>query len=243
MTTPSDPGTGYVLDWQDPAQRVVPGSAPPGWAVEYDPSLVHTDGNPQVMASGSAPLQWWRAPTSNGLSIRDLAFIPVALPFSFFLRGRWCGRFQLEASDPLIHNGIRAEVAANSIEPAGSERWYGFSIYLPSSWVSDTAADIVTQWHQHWQTSGGPPSLALETHNGQWRIGQAWENYDVHTAVGPYATNRWTDWVVHARWASNRSGLHSNMAGWAISPGIRLEARTEHLYRPELWHLHQDRDL
>src|SRR5215204_3251916 len=40
-TSPSNPGSLYVLNWEDIAQRSVPGNPPPGWAREYDPTVVH----------------------------------------------------------------------------------------------------------------------------------------------------------------------------------------------------------
>ena len=44
-------------------------------------------------------------------------------------------RFQLDKTDPDVQNSKRAELVEGTVEPATAERWYGFSIYLPtSSW-------------------------------------------------------------------------------------------------------------
>ena len=86
-------------------------------------SYTPTDGRPQVRAYRQAPL----VPVRSGL---------------------YSVRFHLERTDPVIRSGKRCELSAGS-EPVGAERWYGFSIYLTRQWwVSDQAAEIVTQWHQ-----------------------------------------------------------------------------------------------
>src|SRR5262245_17154778 len=44
---------------------------------------------------------------------------------------------------------FRTEVTSGGIfkTVAGGEYWYGFSIYLPTSYVSDPIWEIVAQWH------------------------------------------------------------------------------------------------
>ena len=128
MTTPANPGTGYVLNWESQTQRSLP---PPGWAREYDPNVVHDDGRPQVRAYRLGP------------------YVPVR-------GGLYSVRFALEKDDPVINNGTRCEPSAG-FEPVGAERWYGFSIYLPRSWKVDRSAEIVKQWHQHWNIGSSPP--------------------------------------------------------------------------------------
>jgi len=167
-----------VLDWESAAQRAMPAAAPPGWAREYDPSIRH-GGEPQLRAA-HGPEEPVRA-------------------------GGWSARFQLYKTDPVINHGTRAELSAG-FEPVGAERWYGFSIYLPYTWVPDRAAEIVTQWHQHWAIGSSPP-LAIQTHNGQWEISQNWEGYQADTPVGAYATGCWTDFVVHLKWSAGADGV------------------------------------
>jgi hypothetical protein len=176
--SPSDPGAGYVLDWENPADRSLPARPPTGWGKEYDAGILH-DGEPQLRAA--------RAPSE-----------PV--------RGsQWSARFQLYKGDPVINNGTRAELSAD-FEPVNAERWYGFSIYLPYTWVSDRSGEIVTQWHQDWNICCSPP-LAIVTRNGQWEISQSWQGSEKNTPIGPYGTGRWTDWVVHVKWSANGDGV------------------------------------
>lgn len=178
-TSPSQPGAGYVLDWENPADRSMPDAPPPGWAREYDPKVRH-DGEPQLRAA-------------------HCEHEPVRA-------GEWSARFQLFKDDPVINNGTRAELTAD-FDPVGAERWYGFSIYLPATWVPDQAAEIVTQWHQHWDIGSSPP-LSILTRKGQWEISQNWEGpYFSSTPIGAYETGKWTDWVLHVKWSAGEAGI------------------------------------
>jgi len=193
-TSPSNPGSLYVLNWEDLAQRSVPGSPPPGWAREYDSTVVHSDGKPQVKAYRQASL----------VPVRD---------------GSYSVRFALEKGDPVINNGTRCELSAG-LEPKGAERWYGFSIYLPSAWVYDQAAESVTQWHQHWSIGSSPP-LAIVTRRGKWEISQNWEGpYFSNTPIGDYQRSRWTDWVVHVKWSAGSDGRLSIWKDGQPVPGF-----------------------
>jgi hypothetical protein len=120
--------------------------------------------------------------------------------------GLYSARFALERGDPVINNGVRCELSAG-FEPVGAERWYGFSIYLSSIWKTDRAADIVTQWHQHWSIGTSPP-LSIGTRDGQWLISQNWEGpHYSNTPIGSYQKSTWTDWVVHVKWSAGSDGL------------------------------------
>lgn len=200
--TPTRPTGIYELTWEKAEERAnllpnaspefVP-TAPPGWAREYVPNLRHPNGEPQV-----------RVATAND---------PVH-------SGSYAVRFELHKTDTLPGNSKspRAELSAaedpatypkEPFEPFGVERWYGFSIYLPVSWSQDAASDIVTQWHQDWrEPSGSSPPLSIGTHDGQWEISQHWKepNLPLHSEIvqiGPYETDRWTDWVVHVKWSGD----------------------------------------
>jgi hypothetical protein len=219
MPSPADPAGGYVLDWEKAADRTVPANAPPGWAKEYNSNLVHTDGHYQVELHAWLRFifrSWVRTRTKAAWIpdaikrriVTSLVRFPIVKP-PRTRGGLWCVRFQLEKTDPVINSGTRAELTAG-FEPVGAERWYGFSIYLPTDWQFDQAAEIVTQWHQHWDIGTSPP-LAIQTHKGNWEISQNWEGPNgiiyANTPIGPYQTDRWTDWVVHVRWSAGANGL------------------------------------
>jgi hypothetical protein len=159
-----------VLDWEQQADRTIPGAAPPGW-------------NKQYCCSKSAQLV--SSPTRNG---------------------QYAARFQLNRGDPDVSSSKRAELSKVGLEPATVERWYGFSIFLPSSWARDPSAEIVTQWH-HAGSTGSPP-LSLNTRDGRWEISQHWEGHSNNIALpGMYETERWTDWVFHIKWSAGSDGL------------------------------------
>jgi hypothetical protein len=99
--TPSMPGSGYVLDWENPRDWTVPDRPPPGWAYEYRPEIRHADGEPQVRVANA----------SNGEPVRS---------------GQHAVRFDLDKTDKPLHNGSRAELGAEDpVEPRAAERWYG----------------------------------------------------------------------------------------------------------------------
>jgi hypothetical protein len=191
--TPSQPGSGYILDWERSADWTLPQHAPPGWAAEYWPDVRHADGQPQVRVAQAA----------NGEPVRA---------------GAHSVRFELDKADRPKNNGSRAEIGAEApVEPRGVERWYGFSTYLPTSWTPDPAPEIIAQWHQSGGdcSAGCSPPLSIITRNGRYLLSQNWQNTAgvpgswtfSETPIGAYRTGGWTDWVVHVRWSTGSAGL------------------------------------
>jgi Polysaccharide lyase len=181
MATPNAPGSGYTLDWENPSDQVLPMTPPPGWDFDYDNTK----------------------PGRIGLSSKPPLYRFSFLWFTFDIPP-WpdtCARFYLHHADAPHNYGVRSELSASlPYEPAGQERWYGFSVYLPSSWVNDVQPDIVAQGHHD---GDGSPPLAVGTKDGQWRI----TRFDSSTSHGAYALGTWTDWVVHARWSVGEDGV------------------------------------
>jgi hypothetical protein len=168
-----------ILDWETARQQTVPGHAPPGWSGEYAPRLVYPDtGKPQV----------------------SIARVPEPVR-----AGGASARFELRRGDPAINHNTRAELAT-PLEPRGAERWYAFSFFLPSDWARDRSPEILAQFHQHYRLAGEPP-LAIAISDGQWEIQTAREGHSSLARVGAYRTGGWTDWLVHARWTADGTGL------------------------------------
>lgn len=135
--------------------------------------------------------------------------------------GNYAAKFTLNRNDPIVENGKRAELKRYTVAPMGSEYWYGFSIYLPSNWVEDTAPEIVTQWHdlpdfwlgEAWKR----PPLTLSINNNKWNIGNAWDSQVVTKKnkvtgretlwSGTFEKGVWTDWVFHVKWSHKSDGL------------------------------------
>jgi len=135
--------------------------------------------------------------------------------------GNYAAEFNLNRNDPLVENGMRAELKHYTMAPMGSEFWYGFSTYLPSTWAEDTAPEIITQWHDipdFW--AGEPwkrPSLTLSINSKNWAISNAWDTDFITRGnntlnrtklwSGSYEREKWTDWVFHIKWSHKDDGL------------------------------------
>ena len=169
-----------TLDWENTGQRTLPGATPPG----------------------AAP-PGWKAQLCCSHSATNVSSPTRA--------GQWASRFELNERDLLSPVGSRrAELTRPNPDVDEVERWYAFSIYLPGdTWRADKSPEILAQWHQ--QSNYGSPPLSLGTRNGTWEIAQHWGPVDNQvrtiTPLSGYATDRWTDWVVHVRWSAGTAGL------------------------------------
>lgn len=132
-------------------------------------------------------------------------------------------KFTLKKDDPLVSNSKRAELKQDRI-PANAERWYGFSVYLPSDYKSDPSYEIITQWHaqpdfdlgEDWRS----PPLSLLLTDGAISMHRRWDADRVTKNnkpgsrggtetinLGAYKTGAWTDFVVHVKWSHQSDGL------------------------------------
>lgn len=134
--------------------------------------------------------------------------------------GEHAVRFEIHKDQPDVAGSKRAEITLDNVPPT-SERWYGFSIYLPNDYKTDPTAEIVTQWHavpdfdkgEDWRS----PPLALLTENGRWKVDRRWDARRVMPNnrpqgsevrdLGLYERGRWIDWVVHVKWSWQDDGL------------------------------------
>jgi hypothetical protein len=110
----------------------------------------------------------------------------------------------------------------------GEEHEFGFSLYFPASWTTDTLPEIVAQWHgspdialgEDWRS----PPLALEIKDGNFRVVVRWDERQVQPGqetipdsdryretlteiVAPVETEVWSDWRFRIRWSYNSDGL------------------------------------
>ena len=112
----------------------------------------------------------------------------------------------------------------------GEEYWYGFSVFLPSGFVTDSSPEIIAQWH------GKPdvgedfrsPNVALGINGANYTLtiyadskaitgasGTApdsarytrAENVTAFTASVAPTINKWTNWVYHVKWAYDGTGF------------------------------------
>ena len=132
------------------------------------------------------------------------------------------GTYSLKMSVQHQLGQFRSEVAFNSV-PMNSEYWYGFSIYLPSDWQTDQQGNILAQWHarmnvdrQQGDGTGQPP-VAISVQGNSWAVklhyntdgpsfsgaGKGNQQFD----GGAIEKAKWTDFVVHAKWAFTQDGF------------------------------------
>lgn len=132
-------------------------------------------------------------------------------------------KFTLKKSDPYVANSKRAELGLGTVA-ANSERWYGFSNYLPQDWVNDPSFEITAQFHSKPDSALGEdwrsPALTLAIYEDKWRISNRWDSKQVTKNnnpgpeggsegwwVGEIEKEKWTDWVFHVKWSHKSDGL------------------------------------
>lgn len=106
-------------------------------------------------------------------------------------------------------------------EPFHVDRWYAFSVYLPSDWQEDEQNEVIAQWHSSkdvffGETGGRGPPLAVRIVGPNWRVTYGFDPDLVSEPgskagsvayEGPLAVGRWTDWVMHVRWSHEADGV------------------------------------
>lgn len=106
------------------------------------------------------------------------------------------------------------------------EHEYSFSLFIPDSWVSDNAPELVAQWHgvpdkslgEDWRS----PPLGLGIEENRWIIyirwdarrltpnknapGERYQGY-IKYDLGEVDLNTWTDWAFRIKWSYADDGL------------------------------------
>lgn len=128
--------------------------------------------------------------------------------------GSYAAKIVLNKTDPDIWESKRAEMTyvAEKHGPVKSERWYGMSIFLPTSYIADPCEEILFQWKgvnkvsQDGYSMSNPP-LAMLTKNGRWQLNIKPKDKFTNIDLGTYEPNKWTDWVFHIKWSYEDDGL------------------------------------
>lgn len=124
------------------------------------------------------------------------------------LPGRQVARFALPGNP----GAFRAELALPA-EEGLQERWYGARISVDQ--MADTSGYIVLQWHA---VMGGDkvgrnfPNLAIHHKGDKWVIARAWGSpaniqRSSKKLKAPVETNKLTDWLIRAKWATDAKGV------------------------------------
>jgi hypothetical protein len=150
--------------------------------------------------------------------------------------GKYAIRSHLKYGDRMVAGGARAESHTLNIKEShfgsGDTVYYGFSIYLMSTWQSDSREDIVFQWKPWPDTceSDKSPSAFLSVQpSGKWRLRVNSDSNACSTSDSVRKTSfdlaevkpgQWHDFVFKFKWSHGSKGsidswyqTHKNL-GW-----------------------------
>jgi hypothetical protein len=101
----------------------------------------------------------------------------------------------------------------NSSNYENCDYWYGWRMYIPSNFEYDSKWEVVGQWNTYGSMFGnGIPALKIHLWEKDLKVTVRWNNNGTLdnkvTYREPYKRlkGKWTNFVVHARWANNPTG-------------------------------------
>ncbi|MDQ3289851.1 MAG: polysaccharide lyase, partial [Bacteroidota bacterium] len=116
---------------------------------------------------------------------------------------------------------VRSEILLPA--ETSSNRWYGFSMYLPSGYWQNSMAsdtwDIIAQWHalEDRGESARFPPIALVVSKGRLNVVMYWATRSTNTNstisgkkvfdLGPVIKDRWIDFVFHINFSHQSNGV------------------------------------
>jgi uncharacterized protein (TIGR03382 family) len=115
------------------------------------------------------------------------------------------GRYALKAvvrkgDDPIDASGNRNELLHLSYEPSGSEYFYKWSTFFPSSFPRSSRWQIFAQWH-HTGLNGSPP-LEFYIIDDVIHLRAGGVNGKV-VYRAPLQRGKWNDYVLHVKWSAD----------------------------------------
>ncbi len=134
--------------------------------------------------------------------------------------GQRAVRVELGTDDPepIVVKGPRAELVLPRESVTGDTRWYGFSLFVPSSYVEASQEVILAQWQSNGDSTerSKSPRLDLTVRGSRWVINSRSDPNLISTfqsikrvefPAGEIEKGEWTDWVVLAKWSYNSDGI------------------------------------
>ena len=116
--------------------------------------------------------------------------------------------------------GQRAELTSGYYDVPGTERWYGISVYIPSTPNRNASGGAIMYdnavWETGWGTSlslkttdavgdGGTPN-SFEIANGAATSGQMNGWSSAYYRIAPIAYDQWVNFTIHVYWATDSTG-------------------------------------
>lgn len=135
-------------------------------------------------------------------------------------QGKHAVKFTLNKNDPDTSKSRRTELRLGAV-PVNSERWYGFSVFIPGDYQKDPSEEIIAQWlprpdlHLGEKWTGRGPAFSVRIENDRFILDNRWDSRAISTKqvnnqewnLGKVAKGKWTDWVVRAKWSYKSDGL------------------------------------
>ncbi len=149
----------------------------------------------------------------DGWSVRRLPRPNSAIIQSHIVRiGSKACRFEIEPGDT-VSQGVRAELRDWYNAPLDAETWYGFSTFLPHSFVPPAGVGVVlAQWHGQAELGdpSGKPPLAIRYLDGVLRFTGAFskvasddpDQRHVFHEIADIAHDVWFDIIVRIHWSN-----------------------------------------
>jgi hypothetical protein len=133
-------------------------------------------------------------------------------------------RFELRSGemwvDQTFMRTFRAEIATKEFPPAGSVKWYGFSVFIPTNFPIEDNRLVFAQWKEKEAFLGKrlSPSLAFRFVNGKFAVrllhsdGKVIDDADAVPSEtlfkeSNFALGQWHDFVVQAKWSYKDDGV------------------------------------
>ncbi len=123
-------------------------------------------------------------------------------------QGKYAARFTVRPGDQFLStSGERCEVSwTGEREGPGSDKWYAWSTFFPTDWVSPSWA-VFTQWHSSFPVE---PPLGFYVYQDQILVNARTGTFDAagqpsyrktFVLLNPFRKGVWNDFLVHIRWS------------------------------------------
>lgn len=105
-------------------------------------------------------------------------------------------------------NKSRSEIGVNIPYNGETERWYGFSMYIPNQDFAAAKLDkVVVAQFGNWKENPGLPDFALRVTPTEFWITQEHPGVPYLQWQSPLIVDQWVDWVFHINWTSDSTGF------------------------------------
>lgn len=141
---------------------------------------------------------------------KQTGYTSTARVNTYAREGTWSCQVNLDKNFPL-DDRWRTEFVFFSDITSQAERWYGFSIYLPSDYESDSDLEEIVQWHGANDVCDGPKispvglyiasdAYDLNIAYNATACSSSWTDHHVNLGSSTGDYGKWTDFVFRIVW-------------------------------------------